>query len=56
MLRSQNSSCPARIECLYGNFLSRLGVVLATDAGSCLAEMEARSYEEVIEFTLQAGS
>ena len=56
MLRNQNSSRLAGIECLYGNLSSRLGEILATDAGISLGGMEAGSYKHSIEFILQARS
>ena len=64
VLRNQNSSRLAGIECLYGNLSSRLDEIPATDAGrsrqlipgSRLGEMKAGSYKHSIEFILQARS
>ena len=53
VLRNQNSSRLAGIECLYGNFLARLDEIPATDAGiSPRRDGSGNS----IEFILQAGS
>ena len=51
MLKSQNSSHLAGIECLCGNFLSRLDEIPATDARILSSEMEAEPYKHAIDLS-----